>query len=367
MRITLAALALATMIGCGGGGGSSSSTETPKPVQLDNISFTATPTKARINEKIELKVEELNKKTIPFFSIDTDDETDSNKDSNPANDVDLKDQNKTSALLSTSYSQPGFYTLVLSSTNSRGVLGEKRLKLLVKPNDFFTNVQEAISNDFKYIKKSDFNNLVMPHLDSVDQTFFNSLESTITSSLTNGDTIDGFGFKSDEFVVGVNSPSSRFKDDDKDGQKDFSGSIDQRLLDPAGVRNIYDFLTAKAVDDDLLRIARAASPINSSITGSIPQTNNDISLTLINYGDIRCNFIINYILKGNQVNIGVVLDTNTSQLIQQDKDIITAFNKDFRNKGSYIPLSVVVLKDGSLYDTVKAISDELKYHKANNP
>src|SRR3989338_11514645 len=99
MRIILAALALATMIGCGGGGGSSSSTETHKPVQLDNISFTVTPTKARINEKIELKIEELNKKVIPFFSIDTDAESDSNKDSNHAHDVDLKDQNKVSALL----------------------------------------------------------------------------------------------------------------------------------------------------------------------------------------------------------------------------------------------------------------------------
>lgn len=360
MRLTLATLALLATLGCGGGGGSSSSTEAPKPVQLDNIIFTAISTKVRINEKIELKIEEINKKAIPFFSIDTDVEVDVNNDGNPANDVDLQGQNKSSAFLSISYSQPGFYTLVLTSTNSKGLLGEKRLDILVKPNDFFTDVQEAIPADFFYVKKSDFDNLIRPYLDIVDQTAVNDLEATIMASLTNGEIIDGFGFKSNDLVVGVNSPNSRFKNDDKDSEREYSGSLDARLVDLGAVNNIYSFLTAKALDNDIIRIASRLYPNSSTIT-------RNSTMTLLNYGDVFCNNTLTYTLNGNQINIGLVLDTTTSPLIQQDKDVISAFNRDFRNKGTYIPISIVVLKEGSLYNTVKAIAAELKHHQDNNP
>lgn len=355
-KSTLAAILLA-LAGCGGGGDSPTPSIPPKPTfKLDWLMMN--PSDMKINTPIENYLLEKDTKIMPLVHVDFDDQEDSDKNGNPKDDKDYFRQS-TSTLsphFFIQYSEPGSYILTLTYQDLDGTLKNIKKTITVKPSDFFQQIQDQ-QLGFIYLKKTDLDKII-PHLDLLDQKFLSDLQQTINTNLLTGETIDGIGFRQDNIIIGINSPKSRSRDDDNDGTKEYFGTLEARLKDLIAITNINNFLTRKATDQEITTKTTSLAPQNSTIKY-------DVTTTLLGYGDIICN-IITYNINNNQINIGFALDTPTTPLLKQDKDKIDAFNTNHRKQGKYLPLSIIVLKEPTLYEAVKQVEEEIKYHKDNN-
>ncbi len=351
-RLTLSAILLA-LAGCAGSGGGATPTQ-PKPAF--KIEWLMNQLDMKVNTPIETFIVEKDSKVMPLVYVDFDDQQDSDKNGNPKDDKDFFRQS-TSTLsphFFAQYQQPGSYTLTTTYQDLDGTLKTIQKTITIKPSNFFQQIYDQ-QTGFAYLKKTDLDKIIL-HLDLLDQRFLSDLQQTINANLLAGETIDSIGFKQDDIIIGINSPNSRFKDDNNDGAKEYFGTLEARLKDLVAIKNINDFLTRKATDQEITGKAASLSPANSTLT-------HNSTITLLGYGDINYNILMTYNKGGNQINICIALDTPTSPLLKQDKDKIDAFNTSYRKQGKYLPLSIVILQESSLYEVVRKIESELEYHK----